>query len=1288
MATYTAGSAEVNISPNFRNFVRDLRADLERVEAELDIEIQVDEASFDRFETSLRERLARLDLTATVNVDADTAVAASEIATLRELAGRPLTIDVDADTSGAAARIAALRDTTVSVNVVARGGPGGGGGGGDGLGFAGLLSGGAVGIAQLPAAATGIATIGADLQALAQTGLLLPGIFAGGAAALGTLVVGMQGFKDAFSDDPEKAAEAMAELSVSARSAVAAVRSYGDEWDRVQGRTQEALTTGLDNPLRQVIDAQLPVVEEGMVGIAGRMNEGVKLALGTLGSDEAKAGLSEIFSNTESAAGNLNAAIDPIIGSIGRLAATGTEKLPALADDFAGVSQRFDDWLTRADESGDLGRWMDEGIEAAKNFGSVIANVGGSLTSIFRAAKGDGDGFLVTVDRLTERWSDWLSSDEGQSEMREFFAEGREQLDNWLPILQGIGSGIGSVYGAAQEWSGVVMPFLRGAAGLLEDHSGLVQGALVAWLAWRTVTPILTGLQSVLAGATARVLAFQAASSAASTAGAGALSAGAAGLGAALGPVGLLATGIGAAVGGLLLLQNSHQDAKQAAEDQQRAVEDLGRTLQEQSGSVTQRTVEQAAQSLGERGFLDRAESFGFDTKEFVQAGVGLDPAAKQQINERLTQVILDQMGSVEGKYLALPRRLGLSDTDIAQALQGIPEAVQRYRDVVGDEAGISDLGSILAQMNDMGESAATLGGELNNTNSELGKIAAQKQQINEATNGIHELTTQGITDFQNLGLAIDDVMVLDGNTVQIDTPTEEQRAKLLELGRIVEDLPGGDIVVDLNDDVAKAAIAELVKPETKTITVQQLGVAENKTAQPIIRQGYASGGRVTGGIPNRDSVPILAMPDEVVFDHAAVDALGGPDAADRFRMALGAGLVGRYATGGIVHPQAGLPGRLSDEEIRRRQAQAAVDAANTERNRIYADPATTPQQRQDADLNYLSAQNAYEQANKPTETGEKLPEQYSLQGIFSSAGGILAEGILGAFGLENSALSSSNPYNRAVATTLGFYGNRKPEEQTPEGYAYAPQNLATGQTDSAAEAERAAKSSADDHTYYAGGGVEQWRGTFSSVLSTLGMPSSWVGLGLAQMATESGGDPKAINLWDSNAVAGTPSKGLMQVIDPTFASYRASQYPADIWDPEANIAASLNYLVARYGGPEGTWGEGHGYADGGWVPGIGGPRSDSVKARLSPREFVMNAVSAEANAPWLEAMNAGLALPAALPLPPGLTPKGGDTSTTMNRDHSVHFHGDTHVMDNRGLVREMDRHQTLQSMGALARYT
>lgn len=63
----------------------------------------------------------------------------------------------------------------------------------------------------------------------------------------------------------------------------------------------------------------------------------------------------------------------------------------------------------------------------------------------------------------------------------------------------------------------------------------------------------------------------------------------------------------------------------------------------------------------------------------------------------------------------------------------------------------------------------------------------------------------------------------------------------------------------------------------------------------------------------------------------------------------------------------------------------------------------------------------------------------------------------------------------------------------------------------------------------------------------------------------ESGGDPHAINLWDSNAAAGHPSKGLLQTIDGTFNQYKLPGH-GDIWDPIDNAIAAIRYMLATYG--------------------------------------------------------------------------------------------------------------------------
>jgi SLT domain-containing protein len=116
-----------------------------------------------------------------------------------------------------------------------------------------------------------------------------------------------------------------------------------------------------------------------------------------------------------------------------------------------------------------------------------------------------------------------------------------------------------------------------------------------------------------------------------------------------------------------------------------------------------------------------------------------------------------------------------------------------------------------------------------------------------------------------------------------------------------------------------------------------------------------------------------------------------------------------------------------------------------------------------------------------------------------------------------------------------------------------------------------------------AGSGVQRWAGVAAQALMMTGQyTKANLDRLLYQMQTESGGNPQSINLWDSNAKRGIPSKGLMQVIDPTFRAYAMPGYNS-IWDPLSNILASIRYSLARYGSLARAY-QGHGYATGGEI--------------------------------------------------------------------------------------------------------
>lgn len=108
---------------------------------------------------------------------------------------------------------------------------------------------------------------------------------------------------------------------------------------------------------------------------------------------------------------------------------------------------------------------------------------------------------------------------------------------------------------------------------------------------------------------------------------------------------------------------------------------------------------------------------------------------------------------------------------------------------------------------------------------------------------------------------------------------------------------------------------------------------------------------------------------------------------------------------------------------------------------------------------------------------------------------------------------------------------------------------------------------------YSVSAGVEQWRALAKKALELTNQYSEAnLNALLMQMQHESGGNPNAINLWDSNAKAGIPSKGLMQVIDPTFRSNALPGYNTNIYDPLSNMIAAIRYTVGRYGSLNAGW--------------------------------------------------------------------------------------------------------------------
>lgn len=94
---------------------------------------------------------------------------------------------------------------------------------------------------------------------------------------------------------------------------------------------------------------------------------------------------------------------------------------------------------------------------------------------------------------------------------------------------------------------------------------------------------------------------------------------------------------------------------------------------------------------------------------------------------------------------------------------------------------------------------------------------------------------------------------------------------------------------------------------------------------------------------------------------------------------------------------------------------------------------------------------------------------------------------------------------------------------------------------------------------------LDGWIRESLDIMKAKGIPGTYQGLH-KNIMRESSGNPMAINNWDINAINGIPSKGLLQVIPPTFKAYHVAGTSWDIYNPVANITAACNYAADKYG--------------------------------------------------------------------------------------------------------------------------
>lgn len=300
----------------------------------------------------------------------------------------------------------------------------------------------------------------------------------------------------------DAAAAAMARLAPNAQAFVTTLQDLKPMFTDLRATVQNNVFAGLSDSIRTLVVSDMPILKTGLGSIGTAWNDTLKTLTGSMGSESTQGLLGKLLGNTAEAQTRMNAAIDPLVHAFGVLSVAGSQTLPHLADVFDRLATRFDTFISAADKDGRLQKWIADGETGFAHLGDTLLNIGKSMTAISQAM--GGDGMLATLDRLTEKMAVFLGSGEGQTQMRAFFDDARHQLEAWKPVLEALPGLFRGLYNAAVDSANTFLPILRTIGGLLGDNPELVTAVVTAFLAWKTVRPIIDGVQtgmSLLSGA-------------------------------------------------------------------------------------------------------------------------------------------------------------------------------------------------------------------------------------------------------------------------------------------------------------------------------------------------------------------------------------------------------------------------------------------------------------------------------------------------------------------------------------------------------------------------------------------------------------------------------------------------------------------------------------------------------------------------------------------------------------------------------------------------------------------
>ncbi|UQN30652.1 hypothetical protein [Brachybacterium kimchii] len=211
--------------------------------------------------------------------------------------------------------------------------------------------------------------IGAGLASIAPAALALPGLFAGFGVGVGVMVAALKDAGKYLGDLGPKFGAIQDKIS-------------GNFWGKAAG------------PIRDLANNALPMLSARLGEVGTQLGWFFSSMASALNTPTNLGFINGILANVRDSIDIAAEGIAWFTDGLLNLANAGSAYLPQLAGWFNQISERFSAWVQTNTDNGQLFQWIDGGIAALQDLGSILANTGGILAGFATAAANAGGASL------------------------------------------------------------------------------------------------------------------------------------------------------------------------------------------------------------------------------------------------------------------------------------------------------------------------------------------------------------------------------------------------------------------------------------------------------------------------------------------------------------------------------------------------------------------------------------------------------------------------------------------------------------------------------------------------------------------------------------------------------------------------------------------------------------------------------------------------------------------------------------------------------------------------------